>query len=91
MLVTWGFAKACIKVSTETHTLTVAGMMIAKATVKDYQLKLEWSDGEWESWEALQQSGELAELKKVNQDKLHKAKDFVAGKGKGDSKGKASQ
>jgi hypothetical protein len=85
MLVSWGYTKSAVRVNTDTCTLSVCGTQVAKASVVDYMLKLEWCDGQWEQWQDLQSSGDLADLKGGAQEKLNKAKNAasVAGKGKG--------
>ena len=85
MLATWGYSKSCIKVETEDgpKRLMVAGREIVQATLKDFQLMLKWSDGEWETWESLQASEELGTIKKEVQDKLDTAKSCATSKGKG--------
>ena len=67
------------------QTLKVAQKDIVKATVQDFKLILEWSDGEWESWDALQSSQELHTIKEEVQGKLTTAKEFGSSKGKGKS------
>ena len=87
MLATWGYNKSCVKVDTDTDDkkLIVAGTEIVQASVKDYKLVLKWSDGKWETWEALQSSEELGAIKKEVQSKLDAAKTFGLSKGKGKS------
>ena len=74
-----------MRVNTETCTLSVAGTEVAKASVDDYMLKLEWCDGQWEQWQELQSSKDLADLKGGAQEKLNNARNAssAAGKGKG--------
>ena len=50
---------------------------------RDFALVLEWNDGEWEKWESLQSSEELASVKNIAQVKLDRAKEMNAFKGKG--------
>ena len=88
MLVTWGYSKACLNVNLGSSSLEVAGTSIVKVKVKDFSLDLEWADGEWERWDALQSSSELSEIKAAAASKLCAAKEMKMFKGKG--KGPAS-
>ena len=85
MLTAWGYNKSCVRVDTEASPkkLSVAGKDIVKATVEDHNLVLKWSDGEWETWEALQASDEFGAIKKQVQEKLDTAKGCGLSKGKG--------
>ena len=74
MLIGWGYSKGCVKVDPESSTLFVAERAIVKATISDFTLSLRWADGEWESWEDLQSSSELAAVKDTAKSKLDKAK-----------------
>ena len=65
MLVNWGFHSSCIRIDVDKSSLSVAGTEIVKASVKDYQLHLQWCDGDWESWDALQTSADLSDVKKL--------------------------
>jgi len=84
MLVGWGY-KSCVEVDTDNviKVLKVAKTEIVHATVQDYKLILKWTDGGWETWEALQTSEELGFIKTDVQGKLNKAKDLSTCKGKG--------
>ena len=86
MLVDWGYNKSCIKIDTNTATLSVAGTSILKASVTDYVLTLSWCDGQWEHWSELQVSPELRELKHNSQEKLERAKASVPSNSKGKGK-----
>ena len=93
MLTDWGFSKSCIKVdSNATHSsIKFAGKEIAKVSVKDFVLTLEWADGEWETWGDLISSSEFATVKSDAQAKLEKAKEWAtSAKGKGKTKGASS-
>ena len=80
----WGFNKACIKVDAPTSLLSVAGKDIFKVRIADYTLNLQWFDGEWENWDSLQASTELAAIKSSAQQKLNNSKAANSkGKGKG--------
>ena len=87
MLGDWGYSKSCIKVEadpdTERLTMKVAGKEVVQVDVKDLQLQVKWCDGEWETWDALQLSAELAQIKSECQGKLDKAKSYCQFKGKG--------
>ena len=84
MLGDWGYNKTCIKVEGDfSKTLSVAGKIIVKAVVQDYKLVLQWTDGEWESWQDLQSSQELSTIKEEVQGKLTAAKEMGLTKGKG--------
>jgi len=87
MLTGWGYNKSCIKVETEQHVkrLLVAKKEVVTAHVQDYKLILQWSDGEWESWDSLQSSEELSTIKNEVQGKLSNAKELGSSKGKGKS------
>ena len=63
--------------------LLIANKEIVKARVDQFNLVLEWSDGKWETWEALQSSEELGAIRKEVQSKLDTAKTFGLSKGKG--------
>ena len=84
MLVGWGY-KSGVEVDTDNDikVLKVAKQDIIHATVQDYKLILKWTDGGWETWEALQTSEELNFIKTGVQDKFNKAKDLSTCKGKG--------
>ena len=81
----WGYNKSCVKVDTESNppTLSVAKKEIVTAMVQEDKLVLRWSDGEWESWDDLQSSDELAKIKTDLQEKLTNAKTLSESKGKG--------
>ena len=87
MLTGCGYNKSRIKVETDSihKVLKIAGKEIVQATVHEYNLILKWSDGEWETWEALQSSEQLGAIKKDVQSKLYTAKAVGASKGKGKS------
>ena len=82
MLVEWGYAKSTIQVNTDEGTLSFASKEVLKIEVKDFELKMSWSDGSWEDWCELQSSDALCAIKMSNQEKLDLAK-ASAGKGKG--------
>ena len=63
MLVEWKFNKRCVRVDTDTKCLCVAGTLLVKATVENFALKLQWCDGKWEQWQALQGSAEHEKIK----------------------------
>ena len=87
MLTAWGYNKSSIKVETDSNPkiLKIAGKEIVQATVHEYKLNMKWSDGEWETWEALQSSEQLGAIKKDVQGKLDQAKASGMSKGKGKS------
>ena len=58
-----------------------AGTDVVKAEVVDHTLTLQWCNGEWQRWEELQSSPELARLKTTTQEKLDRVKN-MPGKGK---------
>ncbi|CAK0862457.1 unnamed protein product, partial [Prorocentrum cordatum] len=74
LLATWGFNKTCVKVNTDDSSLSVAGTVVTKTGVKDYQLELKWVDQEWGKWDALQSSSELSEITAGAKGKLDRAK-----------------
>ena len=69
--------------SNKASTLTVAGKEVVKAEVQDYKLTLTWIDRDWEEWHELQQSSDLADVKKDAQEKLDRVKAYSTSKGKG--------
>ena len=85
MLVEWGYTNRAVKVDTNTCVLKIMDKEILAAKVENFNLKLEWCDGEWESWEELQTSTEFDTLCKDAQGKLTRAKQWATdgGKGKG--------
>ena len=89
MLISWNFNPACIKYDIHTCILTVAGREIFKVYVQNFSLSFDWCDGEWQTWDALQQSTELAEITSKALTRLEKAKARASnkGKGKGPSRG----
>ena len=87
MLVTdWKYSKRCVWVDTNVNELSVAGTTVLKAVVENYELKLSWLDGEWETWEDLQSAKAFVDLKDSAQEKLNLAKAASKdAKGKGKS------
>ena len=83
MLISWNFNPACIKYDIHTGILTVAGREIVKVYVQNFSLSFDWCDGEWQTWEALQQSTELADITTKALARLEKAKARASNKGKG--------
>ena len=84
MLGDWEYNKSCIKVEGDiSKTLSVAGKVIVKAVVQDFKLVLQWTDGDWESWQELQSSQELGTIKEEVQGRLTAAKETGLAKGKG--------
>ena len=85
MFVNWGHNKSVIKVESEAcpRRLLIAGKEIVKAKVNRYELVLEWSDGKWETWDALQTSSEILEIKIEVRNKLTNAREHSESKGKG--------
>ena len=83
MLVTWNFNSSCIKYDIHSGILTVAGREIVKVHVQNFALKFTWCDGEWQAWEELQGSTELADITSRAEARLGKAKARASHKGKG--------
>ena len=83
MLVSWNFNAACIKYDIHTGILTVAGREIVKVFVQDFALKFEWCDGDWQKWEELQESSEMAEITNKAYNRLEKSRARISSKGKG--------
>ena len=83
MLISWNFNPACINYDIHTGILTVAGREIVKVYVQNFSLSFDWCDGEWQTWDALQQSTELAEIASKALTRLEKAKARASNKGKG--------
>ena len=79
----WGYNSGCVKYDPDAGTLSVANKEVLKVKVTDFELILQWTDGEWESWEALQSSEELSSIKSSAKINLQKAKEFTTSKGKG--------
>ena len=79
----WGYNSGCVKYDPDAGTLSVANKEVLKVMVTDFELILQWTDGEWESWEALQSSEELSSIKSSAKINLQKAKEFTTSKGKG--------
>jgi hypothetical protein len=90
MLVEWKFGKGCVKVGTDTLSLSVGGLQVVKVAVTDFALKIEWCDGEWEQWELLQKSEELKSIKDKTEERLKRAKEFASAQGSTKGKGKSS-
>lgn len=90
MLISWEYPKSLVQVDMNNSTLKVAGKEIAKVTVDSYNLQVQWMDGEWEKWEELQSSEEMATIQKAAKERLDKAKSFSMGR-KGMSKGQGPQ
>lgn len=88
MFVNWGHNKSVIKVESEAcpRRLLIAGKEIVKAKVNRYELVLEWSDGKWETWDALQTSSEILEIKIEVRNKLTNAREHSESKGRGGSR-----
>ena len=63
---------------------------IVQVSVDSFSLQLKWVDGEWEKWEELQSSDELADIQSKAQARLDKAKGYMANK-KGMGKGEGPQ
>ena len=85
MLVDWGYHKSAIKVDTDQATVEIQGKPIVHISVVNYELQVEWCDGEWERWEDLQNASDLTSIKSKAHDQLSKAKDLASNKGKGKS------
>eukprot|EP00435_Cladocopium_sp_Y103_P044086 s179_g12.t1 len=83
MLISWHFHAACLKYDLQQGSLTVAGREIVRLKVDNFSMIFEWCDGEWEKWNELHESTELADIKSKAGDRLQKAKDRVNSKGKG--------
>lgn len=83
MLTSWNFHPASVKYDLQQGSLTVAGREIVRVKVENFSMVFHWCDGEWQKWNDLQESTELAEIKNKAQDRLQKAKDRVNSKGKG--------
>ena len=83
MLVSWNFNAACVKYDIHAGVLAVAGREIVKVHVQDFALKFQWCDGEWQKWEELQGSPEMAEIATKAKARLEKAKARASNKGKG--------
>ena len=83
MLVSWNFNAACVRYDIRAGILTVAGREIVKVHVQDFTLKFQWCDGEWQKWEEMQRSTEMAEITSKAQARLEKAKARTSHKGKG--------
>ena len=77
----WGYTKEELYVDRTKATLSVDGSIIVKAAVTNKTLVLTW-DKEWESWDQLSVSFELAALRTTAANKLTRS---GAGK-KGDGK-----
>ena len=88
LLIEWGFSKSCVKIDTESSTLSVAGKTILSVAVDNYALIFKWCDGDWEKWDDLQNSEEFTSLKEESQGRLNKVKDLQGAKGKGKGPGK---
>ena len=82
LLVDWGFNNKSVWVDKEKRILSVEGKEVMKTSVEDFVLKIEWCDGKWEEWSALQSAPEFLTMKTNAQDKLDKVKGYK-GKGKG--------
>ena len=83
MLMNWNFPKSIIKIETNSNYSNIfyLAKKILDISIKDFELKLEWADGEWESWTDLQTSPELAAVSRATKTKFDAAKAW-AGKGK---------
>ena len=82
LLVDWKFAKSSIYVDTNTMLLTVEGNPVVQATVKDFQLNLQWLDAKWREWPDLREDPNFMGLQVAAQERLNKAK-ATSSKGKG--------
>ena len=51
--------------------------------MQDFSLKFEWCDGEWQTWEELQESPEMTDIANKAHTRLEKAKAKAFNKGKG--------
>ncbi|CAE7476081.1 Cpox [Symbiodinium sp. CCMP2592] len=83
MLISWNFNALEIKYDIHIGVLAVGGREIVKVRVQDFSLKFEWCDGEWQTWEELQDSPEMADIASKAQTRLEKAKARASNKGKG--------
>ena len=83
MLVSWNFNALAIKYDIHKGVLAVGGREIVKVRVQDFSLKFEWCDGEWQTWEELQESPEMTDIANKAHTRLEKAKAKAFNKGKG--------
>ena len=83
-LTEWKYPRACIEVDPNAGTLKVEGKECVKAEIDRYGFKVTWVDESWRTWDWLQTSEELKQLKKTASDKLEASrsrKKKGAGKG----------
>ena len=83
MLVSWSFNASCIKYDIHSGVLSVAGREIVKVSVQNFAMKFMWCDGEWQAWEELHKSTEMADISNQAHMRLEKAKARASNKGKG--------
>ena len=90
MLVEWEYPRSIVDIDLDTCTLSVGRKETVQVSVDSFSLQLKWVDGEWEKWEELQSSDELADIQSKAQARLDKAKGYMANK-KGMGKGEGPQ